>query len=192
MAFVFQTPPADPAAAADPKAFALAFDLDSGTQLIQATSGPYAESAMQFMTPPGDTDLAAMRARGGKLLVYHGNADGVFSASDTTAWMERVGRRHADAASFARLFVVPGMNHCRGGLATDQFDVLTPLVEWVEQGRAPERIVATARGAGNQVPNAEIPAAWAPDRTRPLCPWPKVARYKGSGDIERAESFECR
>jgi hypothetical protein len=192
VAYVFQTPPADDSAAAEPKAFALGFDLDRGTALINATSGPYTESSMQFMTPPGDTDLAAMRARGGKLVVYHGSADGVFSASDTTAWIERVGQRHADAPAFARLFVVPGMNHCRGGPATDQFDLLSPLVKWVEQGQAPDAVVAQARGAGNAVPNPEVPAAWAPNRTRPLCAWPKVARYKGSGDIERAENFACQ
>lgn len=191
VAFVFQTPPAEPAAAADPKAFALGFDLDRGLALVNATAGPYTQSSMQFMTPPNDTDLAAMRARGGKLVVYHGSADGVFSAADTTAWIERVGRRHADAASFARLFVVPGMNHCRGGPATDQFDLLTPLVAWVEQGQAPDRVVAQARGAGNAVPNPEVPAAWAPDRTRPLCAWPKVARYRGTGSPERAENFAC-
>ncbi|MFO1273030.1 MAG: tannase/feruloyl esterase family alpha/beta hydrolase [Rubrivivax sp.] len=192
VAYVFQTPPADASAAAEPKLFALGFDLDRGTALINATSGPYTQSAMQFMTPPGDTDLAALRARGAKLVVYHGSADGVFSAGDTAAWIERVGQRHADASSFARLFVVPGMNHCRGGPATDQFDLLTPLVQWVEEGRAPDRVVAQARGAGNPVPNPEVPASWAADRTRPLCPWPQVARYKGSGDIERAENFVCQ
>ncbi len=191
MAYVFQTPPADASAAAEPKLFALGFDLDRGSALINATSGPYTQSAMQFMTPPGDTDLTALRARGAKLVVYHGSADGVFSAADTAAWIERVGQRHADAAGFARLFVVPGMNHCRGGPATDQFDLLSPLVKWVEEGRAPDRVLAQARGAGNAVPNPEVPAAWAADRTRPLCPWPKVARYKGSGDIERAENFSC-
>ena len=193
MAFTFQTPPAEPAAAADPKAFALAFDLDRGMQLIHATSGAYTESSMQFMTPPGDTDLATMRARGGKLVVYHGSADGVFSSADTTAWIERLSRRHADAADFARLFVVPGMNHCRGGLSTDQFDMLTPLVKWVEQDQAPDRVIATVRGAGNAGgANPEVPASWSPGRTRPLCPYPKVAGYNGTGDVEKAESFTCR
>ena len=99
---------------------------------------------------------------------------------------------HADTPGLARLFVVPGMAHCRGGLATDRFDALSALVKWVEQGEAPERIVASARGAGDAVPNPEQPAAWAPNRTRPLCAWPKVARYTGSGDPERAENFQCR
>ncbi len=79
-----------------------------------------------------------------------------------------------------RLFPVPGMGHCRGGLATDSFDGFDALVNWVEKGKAPERLEATA---GPRTP-------W-PGRTRPLCVYPKVAKYKGSGDIERAENFVC-
>jgi len=67
------------------------------------------------------------------------------------------------------------------------------LVQWVEQGQAPDRVIATARGAGNPGgENANQPADWAADRTRPLCAYPKVARYNGTGDVERAESFTCR
>jgi feruloyl esterase len=85
------------------------------------------------------------------------------------------------------------MNHCRGGIATDQFDMLTSLVDWVEKGQAPEAIVATARGAGNPVGvNPELPAGWAADRSRPLCPYPQVARYDGKGDMEKASSFSCQ
>jgi feruloyl esterase len=190
VAFVFQTPPAEPAAAADPRAFALNFPIDQARALINATDKTFTESAMQFMTPPNADDLGALRARSARLLVYHGSADPVFSAADTSAWYERLQQRHGAATErFARLFLVPGMNHCRGGPSTDQFDALSALVDWVEQGRAPERIVAHARGAGNAVPNPEVPAAWAADRTRPLCAFPRVARYQGSGDIERAENF---
>ena len=193
MAFVFQTPPAAPAATADPRAYAMAFDLGRDAPRIFATAGVYTESSMQFMTPPNADDLTPLKRRGAKMIVYHGVADGVFSSLDTVAWWERLNARHAgDAASFTRLFLVPGMNHCRGGPSTDQFDALTPLVKWVEQGEAPARIVAQARGAGNAVPNAEVPASWAPNRTRPLCPHPQVARYTGSGDPERAENFQCR
>ncbi|HNW65460.1 MAG TPA: tannase/feruloyl esterase family alpha/beta hydrolase, partial [Piscinibacter sp.] len=79
------------------------------------------------------------------------------------------------------------------GPATDQADFLGPLVAWVEQGRAPGSIVASARGAGNAGGvNAELPASWAPNRTRPLCPYPNVARYKGYGDVESASSWRCR
>jgi len=193
VAYVFQTPPADAAAAADPRAFAMGFDIDGGPATINARNAVYTESAMQFMTPPDAADLSALQRRGAKLIVYHGVADGVFSAADTAAWYEQLRARHGgDAGGFARLFLVPGMNHCRGGPATDQFDLLKPLVAWVEQGQAPERVVARARGAGNAVPNPEVPAAWAADRTRPLCPHPRVARYKGSGDIDRAENFDCQ
>ena len=79
------------------------------------------------------------------------------------------------------------MGHCGGSPSTDQFDMLTPLVTWVEQGIAPDQVIAGARG---QV-NSEVPSDWAPDRTRPLCPFPAVARYIGSGDVERAASFVC-
>ena len=85
------------------------------------------------------------------------------------------------------------MNHCSGGPSTDQFDMLSALVAWVEQGKAPDSITAMARGPGNPGGvNAEVPANWSPQRTRPLCPYPKVARYNGSGDLESASSFSCR
>lgn len=193
MAYVFQTPPAaDDAANKDPRAFAMNFDVAKNAGTIFATSGPYAESSMSFMTPP-PSDLGVLKRRGAKMIVYHGVADGVFSTDDTVAWYEGLRRAHGgEAADFARLYLVPGMNHCRGGISTDQFDMLSALVAWVEQGRAPDSVIAQARGAGNAVPNPELPLTWAADRTRPLCPWPKVARYKGAGDVERADSFECR
>ncbi|WP_461331530.1 tannase/feruloyl esterase family alpha/beta hydrolase [Bradyrhizobium huanghuaihaiense] len=102
---------------------------------------------------------------------------------DTLDWYKRLTNAaggEKETAEFARLFLVPGMNHCSGGPATDGFDVLTPLVAWVEQGRAPERIEARA--------GATTP--W-PGRSRPLCPYPRQARYLGSGSIETAESFVC-
>ena len=84
------------------------------------------------------------------------------------------------------------MNHCSGGPSTGQADYITPLVAWVEQGQAPQAIVASARGPGNAGGvNPEVPADWAPDRTRPLCPYPSVARYRGQGDLEDAASFVC-
>lgn len=73
----------------------------------------------------------------------------------------------------------------------DQFDMLTPLVAWVEQGKAPTAIIAAARGAGTNVVNTELPADWSADRTRPLCPYPKTAAYVGDS-IESASSFACR
>jgi feruloyl esterase len=71
--------------------------------------------------------------------------------------------------------------------------MITPLVEWVEQGKAPGAIVASARGPGNAGGvNGEVPASWAANRSRPLCPYPTVARYNGSGDVESAASFSCQ
>jgi feruloyl esterase len=85
------------------------------------------------------------------------------------------------------------MNHCRAGPSTDQFDLLSPLVDWVEQGKAPAAVTATARGAGNPAgTNDDVPATWSATRTRPLCPYPSVARYDGRGDVESAASFSCR
>jgi len=93
---------------------------------------------------------------------------------------EFMGSRTQD---FARMYVVPGMAHCSGGPATDSFDMLPQLVEWVEQGKAPEAVVARASNPGYFGVAA---------RTRPLCPYPKQARYNGSGDINDAANFSCR
>jgi feruloyl esterase len=157
---------------------------------------------MSFMTPPHPGDLRELQRRGGRMLIYHGASDPIFSPDDTARWFRSLGHhdgqarddhgRGEPARSFARLFLVPGMNHCSGGPATDQFDLLGPLVRWVEDGDAPEHVVATARGAGNAGGvNLEVPTSWAPNRTRPLCAYPKVATYHG-GDPERAVSFSCR
>jgi feruloyl esterase len=84
---------------------------------------------------------------------------------------------------FARMFVVPGMNHCRGGPATDSFDMLPQLVRWVEGGTAPESVTA----------KASTPAYFGvAARSRPLCPYPKQARYRGTGDINEARNFSCK
>ena len=115
------------------------------------------------------------------MLIVHGVSDPVFSIKDTMNWWTEVNRVNTGRAEeFVRLFAVPGMNHCAGGPATDQFDAFTSLVNWVEKKAAPDRIIATA---GNGSP-------W-PGRTRPLCPYPKQARYKGSGSIEDAANFIC-
>ncbi len=86
------------------------------------------------------------------------------------------------------------MAHCAGGPSTDQFDMLTALVDWVERGEAPDRVIAHARGAGNAVgANPDVPSSWSPNRSRPLCPYPKVARLKaGATDLETADSFSCQ
>ena len=147
---------------------------------------------MQFMTPPDPTNLDTLRDSGGKMIVIQGGADGVFSPDDTASWYEELDAAYKKkAGDFVRYFEVPGMGHVSGGPATDQFDGLVALVAWVEQGDAPDRIIATARGEGNPAGvNTEIPASWSADRTRPLCVFPLVARYK-KGDPESADSFVC-
>jgi feruloyl esterase len=205
--FIFKTPPANPAGFNGP-AFTLGANIDELAEQIFATNAIYTQSGMSFMTPPHPDRIDdKLRRRGGRMIVYHGVSDPIFSVNDTTAWYRKLRRSdrregwHHDGdddgdsrAKAVRLFRVPGMGHCSGGPATDQFDLLTPLVEWVEKGHAPERVgvVASARGAGNAGGvNPEVPSGWAADRTRPLCAYPRIARYQG-GDVERAESFVCK
>ena len=83
------------------------------------------------------------------------------------------------------------MSHSSGGPACDQFDLVDALVKWVEEGIAPDAITAKARGIGSNVVNSEVPATWAPNRTRPLCAYPEVPRYNGTGSIEEAANFSC-
>lgn len=172
---------------------ALTAPVDTLAAAITATNAVYTESAMQFMTPPHPDDLSVLKRRGAKVIVYHGVADAVFSYDDTVSWYRHVAAANGrDPRNFARLFAVPGMNHCAGGPATDQFDLLAPLVKWVEQGQAPDTVVASARGAGNPGGvNAEVPSSWSATRTRPLCPYPQVAWYKGWGSVESAANFVC-
>jgi feruloyl esterase len=171
--------------------FALNTDVDALYQSMYASNEVYKESAMSFMTPPNPTDMKQLRAKGGKIMIYHGVSDSIFSIHDTEAWFKGVQKN--TGKNFAKLYPIPAMGHCSGGPATDQFDMLTPLVKWVEEGVEPQAIVASVRGAGNAGGvNAELPVTWAADRTRPLCPFPQVARYTGAGDIEKAESFVCK
>jgi feruloyl esterase len=179
--YVFMTPPERPAAR-DLAKYAFAFDFDRDAPRIFSTSGIYRQSSMSFMAA-ASTDLRRFERRGGRIVLYHGTADPVFSSNDTIEWFEALqrGAPRGDATRVARLFLVPGMNHCGGGPATDSFDQLAPVVRWVEEGVAPDAIVARA--------NAESP--W-PARTRPLCAYPKQARYAGSGDVDDARNFVCR
>ncbi len=174
-------------------AFSLNLDIDATLAKLYATDATYTESAMSFMTPPDVRDLSDVRGRGAKMLVYHGVSDAIFSVDDTEAWYRGVDHHSGGrAGDFVRFYEVPGMGHCSGGPAVDQADFITPLVKWVEQGVAPEALVASARGAGNAGGvNGEVPASWAANRTRPLCPYPSVARYKGAGSLELASSFRC-
>lgn len=181
LAEVFTTPPT--ALHADVESalgYALRFDFDRDAPKIYATGGAFHRSAWAVISARSP-HLEAFRARGGKLIVPQGASDPVFSLNDTLAWYREVDAlEHGTAASFVRVFPVPGMAHCNGGPATDEFDAFAALVAWVEKGTAPARILARA-GRGSP---------W-PGRTRPLCPYPKIARYKGSGSIEDAANFRC-
>jgi len=190
---IWQVPPEDPATF-NGTTFALSGNIDSMLTKIQASDATYTEDALSFMTPPHASDLSVLKNRGAKIMVYHGTSDPIFSSDDTTAWYESLRSANGgDAGNFARFYRVPGMTHCSDGPATDQFDMLTPLVNWVEKGQAPDSVVASARGPGNAAgANASVPAGWSATRTRPLCAYPKVARYKGSGDIESADNFSCQ
>ncbi|WP_373987125.1 tannase/feruloyl esterase family alpha/beta hydrolase [Duganella sp. BuS-21] len=189
---IWQAPPEDLATFNGPN-FALNGDLASMLAKVGATNATYTESALSFMLPPNPSDLSALRNRGAKIMVYHGASDPIFSSDDTTAWYNALRTANGgDASNFSRYFNVPGMNHCAGGPTADQFDMLAPLVEWVERGKAPDSVLASVRGAGNAGGvNADLPANWTATRTRPLCPYPKTAKYKGGGSIEDAANFSC-
>jgi pimeloyl-ACP methyl ester carboxylesterase len=161
----FVTPP-------DPSLSTVNFDFERDPPRMQAFHRIYDTA--------DDVQLAGFRQRGVKLLFFHGMADPIFSAFEVMDYQRRLNAVHGDAAaaSFARTFLVPGMTHCSGGPATDDFDGLAAIERWVEQGEAPERVLA--RGTAQR-----------PGVSRPLCPYPRQARYAG-GDPARAESFECR
>jgi feruloyl esterase len=185
--FVFGTPPVNPATFIPPL-YALTSNVDLLLAATSATAGVYAESSQSFMTPP---EIENFGRRGRRMILYHGVSDPIFSAEDTRQWFEDLDPAH-HGQSAARLYLVPGMSHCAGGPTTDQFDLLTPLVRWVEDGVAPQRVTASVRGLSNTGgPNFDVPPTWSPDRTRPLCPYPRTAVYRG-GDVDRAESFACR
>ncbi|MEA1674875.1 tannase/feruloyl esterase family alpha/beta hydrolase [Nitrospirillum sp. BR 11163] len=181
LASIFTTPPTP--LPPDPQAllrWQLGLDIDQAAAQLTATSAAFPRSAWQDVSARSP-DLSGLKARGAKLMVPHGASDPVFSINDTLTWWREVdGREGGKAAAFVRVFPVPGMNHCAGGPATAHYDAFSALVRWVEQGQAPDRILASA---GPDTP-------W-PGRTRPLCPYPKVARYKGAGDLNSADSFDC-
>ena len=191
LAMIFTTPPTK--VEGKPTAllkFQAEFDLDKDAQKILATSAPFTESAMDFMSPPDrdDPKLAEFKQVAGKMIMFHGHSDGPFSINATINWYETLEKNNAgDAKSFVRFYPIPGMAHCSGGPATDRIELFSALVDWVEKGKATDMPIASARAD-----NTELPASWSKERTRPLCNWPLVARYNGSGDLEKAENFSCR
>ena len=128
-----------------------------------------------------DTNLTAFRARGGKLIMTYGWADPILQPLMGVNYYEKaVEANGPKGTDFLRLFMVPGMSHCAGGVGPDQNDAVTAVIDWVEKGAAPEKIIA------KKIVNG------ATTRSRPLCPYPQVARYKGQGSVDDAASFECR
>jgi feruloyl esterase len=160
-------------------------DYDHDVAFADAKMGPVINST--------DPDLSDFKALGGKLIMYHGWNDPLVNPRNSINYYKAVvaklhnGREKdfnenapgpvKETESFLRLFMAPGMDHCLLGSGPNVFDTLTALERWVEQGKAPDRIIAS----GGAVPN----------RTRPLCPYPKVARYTGRGSINDAANFAC-
>ncbi|HUB18637.1 MAG TPA: tannase/feruloyl esterase family alpha/beta hydrolase [Acidobacteriaceae bacterium] len=175
----------------NPKANVLAMNLDDLLRQSRST-----EAADLDATSP---DLTRFAAHGGKLILYHGWNDPAISPYNTVHYFESVQQKMgADrVAAFARLYMVPGMEHCLGGPGATafgqfgtptakgpQYGLFDSLVNWVENGAPDASVIATKYSAGK---NGAMEAAF----TRPLCPWPKVARYSGSGDPNDAASFAC-
>ena len=154
----------------DPRMDISKFDYDKDTERTREASQEIDATAA----------MLSSFSQKGKLLLYHGMADPFFSAWDTVRYMERLQQENGgpeNVSQWARLFLVPGMNHCFGGPSLSQFDALGAMVSWVEQRQAPDRINAT----GISFPGV----------SRPLCVYPKYARYGGVGPLNDASSFTC-
>jgi hypothetical protein len=136
--------------------------------------------ALRKLFDSTNPDLTRFRARRGKLLMYAGWADPALNPKMAVNYYEAVAARmDSQTPEFFRLFMVPGMFHCSGGVGPSQFDAMTPLIRWVESGVAPESIEAS------QLQHERVV------RTRPLCPYPRIARLKEGGDPSIARDFTC-
>jgi feruloyl esterase len=148
------------------------FDLERDLALVLEAAG-YIEAL--------DTDLSEFKAGGGKILFYHGwNDPGPSPLNTINYYNDVLATMGPDQDDWMRLFLVPGMGHCSGGIGPDQADYLSAIEDWVEDGVAPARITAS------RVRQGEV------DMTRPLCPYPEVAVWDGTGDANDAASFGCR
>jgi hypothetical protein len=147
------------------------FDFDRDTHLLDDWSK---------QADAKNPDLSKFHKRGGKLIMTYGWADSILQPLMGVNYYEQATAKNgSDTAGFFRLFMVPGMAHCGGGVGPDRNDAVTAVVDWVEKQTAPNSIVAS-RVVNNQVV-----------RTRPLCPYPQVARYSGQGSIDEAANFRC-
>jgi feruloyl esterase len=127
------------------------------------------------------TNLTTFSGHGGRLIFYHGDSDPWFSPLDTFTYYKDMAAANGGleaVSKWSQFYFVPGMAHCGGGPGLDQFDLLGAIVNWVEKGTTPSSVIATGKAF--------------PDRSRPLCSYPKRAHYKGQGNIEDASNFECR
>ncbi|WP_321490212.1 tannase/feruloyl esterase family alpha/beta hydrolase [uncultured Hyphomonas sp.] len=181
---VWHTPPR-PFKADDAPDIALEYDYAS----MSANPAENYPATEMYPDAPGramvvsSTDLSAFKASGGKLMVWAGVADPTHSLYQTTDWVDRMRNLNGERTNdFLRMFTIPGMAHCRGGPTTDQFDLLQPLMDWVEAGQPPKTILA--QSSKPLLPGNE-PVA------RPLCTWPSYARYDGIGSSSDASSFVC-
>jgi feruloyl esterase len=149
------------------------FNPDTDVELIDTSL-----AVLNTVSP----NLKPFFARGGKLLMYHGWNDQQVPASSSIGYYTRVVGAVGDGAvgKSIQLYMVPGMNHCQGGVGTDTFDKVAAIEQWMAKGTAPAQIVASHMTDGNV------------DRTRPLCPYPQVAVYKGAGSTDEASNFACR
>ena len=165
------------------------FQVDRDTKI--------ADDRMGLMLNSADPDLSGFNKRGGKLILYHGWSDAAIPAQSTIDYFQSVVSKMGakDSASFVRLFMVPGMQHCGGGSGTDSFgagvaqgdpqhNMGRALERWVEDGVAPEQIIATKYKSGSN------PASGVA-RTRPLCAYPQIAKWNGSGSMDDAANFDC-
>lgn len=149
---------------------------------VDAAAARVASDPQATLTDSTWLNLSSFAGHGGKLIFFHGLSDPWFSAYDTLGYYQRMAAANGGAESaqgWSRIYLIPGMGHCGGGPgATDSFDLLSALVDWVEQGKAPDGVTATSRTE--------------PVRSRPLCAYPLHPHYAGSGDPNKAESFVCR
>ena len=167
----FLAAPKDVTIDADPAQAFSQFDIDKYSTQVEE---------VHQIIDANDPDLSLFRRHGGKLLMYFGWADPQLNPRMGVEYFEQASEKMGESTGdFFRLFMVPGMFHCGGGVGTSTFDAATPLVNWVEAGQAPARIEASRVVSGTVV------------RTRPLCPYPQVARYKGSGSIDESANFTC-
>ena len=155
-----------------PPSDATAIDLDARIHEIRNDAGERLTNTNYW------TNLNTFLDRGGKMIFFHGVSDFWFSPFATWEYYQRAAKTNGAAFTDAsRFYMVPGMLHCQGGNAFDQFDMLTALVDWVEKGKAPQAIAAHR--------------SHPPEETRPLCPYPSYAAYTG-GDPTKASSFSCK